>query len=122
MSERELDAEVARKVMGWEVHFRNTAFWVDAADANKLCDRVLASVGDWRPSTDPAADYEVLKHVREQWDAEPQAEFKAALEDIWQPRSRSRGGLIHFYILAYAVGDYSRAALAALRAGGKEQP
>lgn len=59
----EMDALVAEKVMGWEVHPRNTAHWRRKGDDG--CDyRVMGDVGDWRPSRDIAAAWEVVEKTK----------------------------------------------------------
>lgn len=61
----ELDAIVARNVMGWERHVRDTIFWVDAAAANNVgCLNVRGELGKWSPSTDIAAAWEVVAKLR----------------------------------------------------------
>lgn len=46
----ELDRIVAEKIMGWLPHSRNTAFFVQANVANKVCNQVMAVVDEWKPS------------------------------------------------------------------------
>ena len=80
---RELDAKVAEKVMGWMVNPTHDQF---------------------KPSTDPAADYSVLVKVREAWGADATGKFVDALVELW-----------HFPTpLMYRPGDYAKAALTAL--------
>lgn len=125
MDARERDAIVAEKVMRWlnEDDYRDrpiprgeiTTF------ANEV-QRVLRGVpyqmhnGDWsrhyenwRPSTAPADDYSVLQHVRETWDLCRESLFSSALTALWS----GRNGLLPTFIMAYAPGDYSLAAIVA---------
>ena len=67
---------------------------------------------DWSPSTDPAADYEVLKVARE-WRASKRRAFGDALWAIWQTRWVNAACPSTAAIL-YQPGDYSRAALKAV--------
>lgn len=60
-------------------------------------------------SSDPAADYEVLRHVRETWDTDAQYQFAHALAELYRPRKEG-----NHPILRYMPGDYSRAALAVM--------
>lgn len=66
-------------------------------------------------TTDPAADYFVLRHVREKWCADdyPRIDdfrtFCEELKTLWWPRSRVT---MHYGLFTlYQPGDYSRAAL-----------
>lgn len=52
MTDRELDALVAEKVMGWRIHHRNTAHYVLPGMRDY---KVQALVSEWHPSTDIAA-------------------------------------------------------------------
>ena len=105
----ELNACVAEKVMGWHVHHRNTVHWTDS---DKFEYRVRGIVGEWSPSTDPAADYEVLKVVRE-WRGGKRRAFGDALWAIWQTRWVNAACPSTAAIL-YQPGDYSRAAMKAV--------
>lgn len=68
-------------------------------------------------STDPVADYEVLRHVREKWTDAKSTAFVKACYDLW---NRERGTIGEAAWVDYEPGDYSRAALAALAAGAGE--
>ena len=46
----DLDRLVAEQVMGWRVHFRNTACYVTPEEENTVITKVLASTDFWRPS------------------------------------------------------------------------
>ena len=61
-------------------------------------------------STDPSADYEVLRRVRETWDKHAKWSFREALWRIWTDRE----DIAHTAVLLYQPGDYSIAALKAL--------
>jgi hypothetical protein len=102
---RELDARVATEIMGWKRGRpeRGEYPW-------------RRPDGSWHPShvvpgytSDPAADYEVLCHVRETWDGPKQAAMMERLTTMWAERSAE-----YLRWLAYMPGDYSRAALAVM--------
>lgn len=132
---RRLDAEVAEKVMGWErwtcsdYGYREADLFKDATHLTTwrkvgpeipLGEHAEAMVP--RYSTDIAADYEVLKHVRETWEPTAFAAFMAALRHIHHDRiaAFTRARKWNAYRdgnrseVMYEPGDYSRAALAAL--------
>lgn len=72
-----------------------------------------------RYTTDPAADYEVLKRVRSAWDREMVRKFSLRLFAVLAARRKSHGGDLgvnDMQLLAYelAPGDYSHAAYLAL--------
>lgn len=73
MPDAELDAAVAREVMGWEPGLtgRNVAIWV----APDYDDGFWLSKRGWRPSTDIADAFDVVKRMRanlpEEFDHEP---------------------------------------------------
>lgn len=67
-----------------------------------------------RYTTDPAADYSVLVHVRENWDWEAQQKFAYCLDQrVYMARQIKLRSQIP-RTLIYQPGDYSRAALQAL--------
>lgn len=95
------------------------AFLINGGPHNWHCGDVVSFY-----STDPAADYEVLRHVREKWTGMPVLRFAKALRDIWSERKPVADMLCNDadLVLRYTVGDYARAALAAVAAaGGKGQ-
>jgi hypothetical protein len=49
MTNREIDALVAEKVMGWAIHRRNTAWWVHKDDVDIVTWRKTANVHEWQP-------------------------------------------------------------------------
>lgn len=49
VDDRTIIEVIAREVMGWAVHFRNTAHYVLAYQEGKTYDRPQAIVGDWNP-------------------------------------------------------------------------
>lgn len=59
-----LNKLVAEKVMGWAIHFRNTACYCLAAETNKAMTSCLAHIDDWRPSTNNSQAWEVLEVIR----------------------------------------------------------
>lgn len=126
MSDREFDAEVAEKVMGirWIVIESamingrlqgNGDVWWPEEFGDPLNPSSGAHVG-WGPdrySTDPSADYEVLKHVRETW-GDDIHEFCRHLYLILRQNMEA---VLDYsneidYAAYYLCGDYSRAALA----------
>lgn len=114
---RVLDARVAELVMGWRavyvsphgpLHPRVHEGPLDRLDFWDTSDGRRMPCG-WSPITDPAADYAVLRHVRETWDTDAQYRFAQALAELYRPRKEG-----NHPILRYMPGDYSRAALAVM--------
>lgn len=106
---REEDAEVAEKVFGLQI---NKLFTHDDYDP------ILVLAADNKPpaayTTDPSADYEVLKHVRENWEDGPRLKFCDELNEIWASRallSQWHNSWEQFY----EPGDYAKAALKAIK-------
>lgn len=125
MTDRELDAMVAEKVMGWKYHRCHErgkgatvyhflppgeyppAWWHKPTEHPKPPDNKKHRVFEFdlpRYTTDPAADYAVLVKVRESWTPEQTGAFVDALIALWHYPTP----------IQYRPGDYSRAALAAL--------
>jgi hypothetical protein len=68
-----------------------------------------------RYSTDIAADYLVLEHVREKWELVQQNRFTKALNAILYERMWDKyQGKLGAGLSVYEPGDYSRAALSSL--------
>ena len=65
MTDDELNAAVATKVMGWRVHHRNTAHYVAAKDYNWLESKVEAWIDEWRPSTSIADAWRMEERILE---------------------------------------------------------
>lgn len=136
---RELDAKVAEKVFG----YTGIGYYGPPAEGNwahlsSRCfarqeDAEAAAVArfphmeghnidlcywkeDWGPLFVPyytksaSDDYQVLKHVRENWNRAWKIKFHYALERSWLKR-----GPDEFLSEAYEPGDYSKAALAAIK-------
>lgn len=114
----ELDAKICKLVFGgtygassmWEK-------WDSEPSVRFVCrvnETVLFGDGDWSPTTDPSADYEVLKHVRETWPRSEWLEFSEALGDMWCKRATVEVETSFGVGGRYEPGDYSRAALKAL--------
>ena len=112
----ELDARVAMEVMGWSYQTfpdgpcPHVKHWY----ATSPCPE-NARHESWRAkcprfSTDPAADYEVLKVVR-RWPDDRHPFFAKALERIWMDRCQHDS--LPLWSMLYEPGDYSRAALKA---------
>lgn len=83
----------------------------------------MASPNDNRPqgldvphyTSDPAADYEVLRRVRETWSYALNAEFARQLERMWKDRLYAGAiGPFSSWACSYQPGDYARAALETL--------
>lgn len=116
MDARERDRLVAEKVMGWRHDYRfsqtHAESWRIVREGDETPSEIVAS-GNWSPSTDTAADYAVLCHVREKWDDGDKREFLTALRTIWAARPEAvKGCWNHAELpMAYLVGDYSLAAL-----------
>lgn len=103
---RELDARVAEKVMGKRVD-PDDCGCTDCLTGESLHP---GQVPDYL--TDASADYEVLRHVRETWDARRLRRFSANLQAMWFDRQRDADE--SYPVVAYLPGDYARAALAVM--------
>lgn len=117
---RELDAKVATLVMGGRLtcpvdndcgHSVGVTRWGTDAKRN-FCELNGKEIVIPHYTSDPSADYEVLKHVRETWSAEQQNKFDDALEDIMIAHTGKYPNAWHSIL--YEPGDWSRAALKAL--------
>ena len=102
---REIDARVAELVMGWKPDKKNSGAWIPPGKEPLRSGYYTAQPGSF--TTDPAADYEVLKHVREKWGSTAVGHFIANLGDMWGERGYNCA-------LWYQPGDYNKAALLAL--------
>ena len=116
MTDRKIDALVAEKVMGWGKYVRNEFSRMvpdhSAPDYEYNFDRP-STLPPY--STNAKYDYQVLKQVRENWDAEQTGNFCGQLDLIWMARYYGRTDpRLKDGVLQYEPGDYSRAALAAL--------
>ncbi len=109
MDERTLDTRVARLIMGWRPSI--------------VRDRPAVSPnGNWAQSldvphytSDPAADYEVLRRVRETWSYALNVEFARQLERMCKDRLYAgTTGPFSSWACCYQPGDYARAALKTL--------
>lgn len=65
MSDAELNAEVAEKVMGWDRHKRNTAFYVPKTERNWVGAQPTCLVSEWHPTTSGSTMLEVMEAMRE---------------------------------------------------------
>lgn len=124
---REDDARVAELVMG-TLSFRQSGSWYHitingterASEQGR--DRALKyalNLGGDRLvvphyTTDPAADYQVLEHVREKWEPLQHCTMRDELQMAWGERARDAEVAQVWGPTQYRPGDYSRAALAAL--------
>lgn len=140
MKDRELEALVAERVLGWHwVRFHDLEY--ESPDgplarylvppANEWLeppDYVVCDLSDPRQAaldtrlgyvpryfTDPAADYAVLQHVRGAWDEERRRLFRHRLSMVWKRRVAPGpvyvGEVLHDL---YEPGDYSLATLSTL--------
>lgn len=109
MDERTLDARVARLIMGWRP--RIVRDWpAPSRDGN-----TARSPDVPRYTSDPAADYEVLRRVRETWSYALNVEFARQLERTWKDRLYAGTiGPFSNWACCYQPGDYARAALKTL--------
>lgn len=134
-TDRATDARVAEKVMGWqrwekpgehgpEVFHPNTARALERMGYVRT-NKPLADGAECGPAytSDPAADLSVLEHVRTTWDLPALTQFVAALSGIYAERWRADSNRVSpsnpaiEHTMYHRVGDYSRAALAALDQG-----
>lgn len=64
----EMDALVAERVMGWRQHFRNTIHWVLEHEARSVgYGRPRAIFGEWQPSRDIIAAWEVVEKLMQRY-------------------------------------------------------
>jgi hypothetical protein len=110
---RELDAMVAERVMGWTDRADETAFGPELVMRPPTASGLHHRVPNY--STDPAADYAVLEHVRESWERDPWFRLQDRLRRLQSSRDH-RHGREEDSACMYLPGDYSRAALLALEA------
>lgn len=109
-----LNRDCAERVMGWEYHEHENGSCYLGGNKDPSCLWDYRARGDWSPSTDPAADYEVLVHVRENWGPQKQCAFVVELQKTRYAKARHINIPAMVADLCYESGDYSRAALAAL--------
>lgn len=111
---REIDALVAEKVMGWYGCF-NWGCYTSRKyiDQKHPPEEEFKANEDWSPTTDLTADYEVLKHVREDWNDAYRGWFCDELRVVWSTRA-NEDGWKNSYQQFYEPGDYSKAALKVL--------
>jgi hypothetical protein len=102
---RELDAKVDKLVFG-----RNR--FAEQRTSGGITLPVELQIPEY--STCAAADYEVLKHVREKWGRQRMKKFVMALDDIWDARIGDKHESPGQWACMYEPGDYSKAALLAL--------
>lgn len=62
--DEDLNKLVAEKIMGWAVHFRNTACYCQAEEKNKAMTSCPAHVDDWRPSANNSQAWQVLEAIK----------------------------------------------------------
>jgi len=98
---RELDAKVAEKVLGLHTN-DHSKYWFDVLGT------IVYMRDFFEPTTDIKCDYEVLKHVRENWSINDQLRMDKEMAGIISFRS------VYGAYLFYQPGDYSKAALKAL--------
>ncbi|MFH1603177.1 MAG: hypothetical protein ABIH03_04650 [Pseudomonadota bacterium] len=137
MTDNETDAAVAREVMGLNgVELGHADYWFNPcqcgyhAERGGMCGRndkpayiyrsTEAERWDFVPcyTSDVAADYEVLDHVRRNWKSELVCDFRDSVKCTWDARAQSytRGdGIGVWGLTQYQPGDYARAALAIIR-------
>jgi hypothetical protein len=109
---RELDAKVAEKVFGASTMTDDSWPFQESYPNPDYNGQIF-----WRLlrkyTSDAAADYEVLKHVREKWEDDLTYSFHESLFGLWRKRSKN-AGWSEMTPLVYEPGDYSIAALKAL--------
>ena len=129
------NALVAERVMGWKRGQRGN--WIVSVPPNH---EWLSDDGGWEPttkevtfpledlhippySTDPAADYEVLVFVRENWEEAKRLSFglqlSSILDDRWGANDFGDVETAGYY---YQPGDYSRGALLTTLLAKDNQP
>ena len=80
-------------------------------------------------STDPRAEYDLLRHVRETWPVGDLADFAETLWAIYRDRSRREpdcareiGGHDALHVCYHRIGDYAHAAYLSCRPNGDQTP
>ena len=122
----EMDALVAERVMGWKRcdESYECGGSVAARFVYRDGDGVFICCTSWMPkfSSDPSADYEVLKHVRDGWGGkgaiygEPFCNILAGIwRRRWEERYPEETDSDGAFWGMYQPGDYSRAALLAVQ-------
>lgn len=113
---RELDIEVAVKVMGYS-RDKDARLIRVLVNHPSVPEGTTISDGPKPYTTDASADYQVLARVRQKWTLDQLFAFERALNLAWDSRTKDDAP----HLLHYEPGDYSRAALAALTpAAGRE--
>ncbi len=114
---RELDAKVAEKVMGWvRDEFAPHIFNTPNGGYRSLAE---SDFSGFEPFKDVRDDYLVLKHVRESWVFSKRKQFAVNLQRLISDRVK-QSPIENLTIawpdvaLLYESGDYSKAALKAL--------
>lgn len=106
-----LAGTVAIEVMGWAVHHRNTAYYVQADKRDKLCEKVEAMIDQFRPDRDWAAAGMVEDEIERRG---LKIEYADILREITDPGGDAEG----WWELAHAAPEQRcRAALKCVRAG-----
>lgn len=136
MTDRTLDAYIAEHVMGWKPMRRGLYWSDDKHRAQMILDSDIHQariklgiegdcIGDgfvFAPSTDPAADYQVLERVRET-DPDWLCRMREELKRAWDERAYAHEEMTSkrevYGCTQYLPGDYSRAAATVLDAEGE---
>lgn len=107
MNERALDARVARLIMGWRPRI--------VRDRSAAPSNGSPGLDVPRYTSDPAADYEVLRRVRETWSYALNVEFARQLERTWKDHLYTGvARTFSSWACCYQPGDYARTALKTL--------
>ena len=111
----ELDALIAEKVMGWDVHHREPGFvlgevWRDPAHST------LYRAGQWCPSSDWSAAFEVVNSIKSMTDLRKRV-FENFLIDATGGVPSAYEGVSIFDLTPVMI---CRAALKAVAAGGRD--
>ena len=119
----DIDRQIAEKVMGWV----EPALVLDQKNPDGLMIPPHAKTKHFRSaiaiypySTNIQHDYEVLKHCRDTWDDDKLFRLAMELDDLWDKRwiesgFEDRELYADAMPLLYQVGDYSLAALSAIK-------
>lgn len=109
-----LDATTAERVMGWAAGQCWPRCYLDDNGGHWSVASTCGHPGarDFRPATDPAADYLVLEKVRSTWSRHDLGYFHHLIEEMWEQRADNPRIMGHAE--QYRPGDYAKAALMAL--------
>lgn len=79
-----LDMAVAKNVMKWAVHFRNTACYCKSEEKNTAMTQCPSFVSEWRPSTDIRQAWQVINTLLDRYHIVIKSPFDS--DELWMAR------------------------------------